>query len=47
MACKNRLRENDIKDRIYYYFDDRISVIDLDSKVDKRLYKGILLYYIG
>ena len=47
MTCKNRLTENDIKNRIYYYFDDRISVIDLYSKVDKRLYKSVLIYYIG
>lgn len=47
MTYNNRLKENDVNDHIYYHFDGRISVADLYSKVDKRLYKGIIIYYIG
>ena len=39
-----------IKNRIYYFYNDMISLKDFESsllKIDKKHYKGINVYYIG
>ena len=39
-----------IKNRIYYFYNDMISLKDFESsllKIDKKHYKGINIYYIG
>ena len=44
------LREVNIKNRMYYFFDDMINIKDFVSnllKIDKKLYKNIGIYYIG
>ena len=44
------LREVNIKNRMYYFFDDMINIKDSVSnllKMDKKLYKNIGIYYIG
>ena len=44
------LREVNIKNRMYYFFDDMINIKDFVSnllKIDKQLYKNIGIYYIG
>ena len=44
------LREVNIKNRMYYFFDDMINIKDFVSnllKIDKNLYKNIGIYYIG
>ena len=45
----NLKKKNDIKNRMYYFFDD-INVKNLDPnkiKIDEKSYKNILIYYIG
>ena len=47
MTIYNKFREIDVKNYIYYYFDD---INDLDSKkikVNKKACKDNLTYYIG
>ena len=42
------MKEINIKNRIYYFFNDTTNIKDFDSnllKIDKKLYKNI--YYIG
>ena len=44
------MKEINIKNRTYYFFDDVINSEDFDPnllKIDKRLYKNIDTYYIG
>ena len=44
------IKEINIKDRTYYFFDDRINIKDFDPsllKIDKNSYKNIGIYYIG
>ena len=44
------IKEINIKNRTYYFFDDMINVEDFDSnllKIDKTSYKNIDIYYIG
>ena len=44
----NNVKEINIKNRTYYFFDD-INLKDFDPnniKKDKKLYKNILVYYI-
>ena len=46
----NKFREISIKNHAYYFFDDIINIKNFDPnkfKVDEKLYKHILLYYIG
>ena len=46
----NGIKEIDIKNRTYYFFNDIINVKNLDPnkiKIDENLYKNILTYYIG
>ena len=44
------IKEINIKNRTYYFFDDIINIKDFDSnllKIDKKSYKNIDIYYIG
>ena len=44
------IKEINIKNRTYYFFDDMINIKDFDPnllKIDKKLYKNIDIYYIG
>ena len=46
----NKLKEVDIKNHTYYYFDDAIRIEDFDfDKVlmDEKSYKNILVHYIS
>ena len=43
------IKEINIKNRTYYFFDDMINIEDFDPnllKIDKKLYKNINIYYI-
>ena len=43
------IKEINIKNRAYYFFDDMINIKDFDLnllKIDKKLYKNIIIYYI-
>ena len=44
------IKEINIKNRTYYFFDDMINIEDFDPNlliIDKKLYKNINIYYIG
>ena len=44
------IKEINIKNRTYYFFNDMINIEDFDSsllKTDKKLYKNIGIYNIG
>ena len=44
------IKQSNIKNRAYYFFDDMINIKNLDSsllKIDKKSYKNIGIYYIG
>ena len=44
-----KTRQNDIKNRTYYFYNDQINLEDFDArffKVDKKNYKEIDIYYI-
>ena len=46
----NKMKDMDIKNRTYYFFDDiiNIKIFDLNEiKIDEKSYKNILIYYIG
>ena len=46
----NGIKEINIKNRTYYFFNDIINVKSLDPnkiKIDENSYKNILKYYIG
>ena len=46
----NKLKEIDIKNCTYYFFDDVINIRNLDPnkiKIDEKSYKNILIEYIG
>ena len=45
-----KIKEINIKNRTYYFFDDMITIKDFDSnllKIGKKWYKNIDIYYIG
>ena len=45
----NTIKDIDIKNRRYYFFDDIINIKNFDPnriKIDEKLYKNILIYYI-
>ena len=45
-----KVKELNIKNRTYYFFNDIIDIKDFHSnllKIDKKQYKGIDIYYIG
>ena len=44
------IKETNIKNRTYYFYNDQISLKDFDArllKIDKKDYKEIDIYYIG
>ena len=44
------IKQTNIKNRIYYFYNDQINLKDFDArllKVDKKDYKEIDIYYIG
>ena len=44
------IKEINIKNRTYYFFDDMINIKDFDPnllKIDKKSFKNIDIYYIG
>ena len=46
----NQIKENNIKNHIYYFFDDMINIKNFDRnqiKIDKKSYKNIIIYYTG
>ena len=48
MSCK--LKDIDIKNHRYYFFNDIINMKSFDSntiKIEEKSYKNILIYYIG
>ena len=45
-----KIRQINIKNRTYYFYNDQINLKDFDAsllKVDKKNYKEIYVYYIG
>ena len=46
-----QVKETNIKNRTYYFFNDMISIevfdSNLDEKINKKLNKNIDIYYIG
>ena len=46
----NKVKDIDIKNSIYYIFDDIMNITNFDSnniKIDKKSYKNILIYFTG
>ena len=44
------MKEINIKNQTYYFFNDMINIKNFDSnllKIDKNSYKNIAIYYIG
>ena len=44
------IKEINIKNRTYYFFDDMINTVNFDPnllKIDKKSYKNTNIYYIG
>ena len=45
-----KFKQIEIKNRIYYFYNDIINIDEFNSnllKIDKKLYKDIDIYYIG
>ena len=46
----NKIKDIDIKNHRYYFFDDIINIKDFDpnnTKIDEKSQKNILIYYCG
>ena len=43
----NKVKDIDIKNRTYYFFNDIIDIKNFDIKIDEKSYKDTLIYYIG
>ena len=46
----SQIKEINIKNRAYYFFDDMANIKNFDPnyiKIDKKSYKNIIIYYIG
>ena len=46
----NKVKDIDMKDRKYYFFNDIFNIENLhpnNIKIDEKSYKNILIYYIG
>ena len=44
------IKETNIKNRTYYFFDDMVNIANVDPtllKINKKSYKNIDIYYIG
>ena len=47
---RNKVKDIDIKNQTYYFFNDIINIKNFDPnniKIDEKSYKDILIYYIG
>ena len=47
---KTTVKDINIKNHIYYFFDDITNIKDFDPndiKIDQKSYKNIFIYYIG
>ena len=45
-----KIKDINIKNRTYYFYDDIVNIKDFDSsllKLDKKSFKNIAIYYIG
>ena len=45
-----RIKDINIKNRTYYFYDDMVNIKDFGSdlvKIDKKSFKNIAIYYIG
>ena len=43
------IKDLNIKNRTYYFYDDMVNIKDFDSnllKINKKLFKNIAIYYI-
>ena len=50
MKTSNNVKDINIKNHTYYFFDDIINIKDFDPnkiKTDEKSYKNILIYYIA
>ena len=50
MKINNKVKDINIKNQIYYFFNDIINIENFDLnniKIDENSYKNILIYYIG
>ena len=50
MKISNKVKEINIKNRTFYFFNDIISTKSFDPnniKIDEKSYKNIVIYYIG
>ena len=46
----NKVKDIDLKNRTYYFFNHRINIKNFDAnniKIDEKSYENILIYYIG
>ena len=46
----NNVKDIDIKNRTYYFFNDIINIQNFNPsniKIDEKTYKNFLIYYIG
>ena len=49
-TCKMTVRQMNIKNRTYYFYNDLINIKDFDArllKLDKKTSMGLGIYYIG
>ena len=47
---RNKVKDIDIKNQTYYFFNDIINIKNFDPnniKIDEKSYKDIPIYYIG
>ena len=50
MKTSNKVKDINIKNTTYYFFNDIINIENFDPnniKIDEKSYKNILIYYIG
>ena len=50
MKTSNKVKDINIKNRTYFFFNDTINIENFDPnniKIDEKSYKSILIYYIG
>ena len=50
MKMSNNLKDVNMKNHTYYFFDDITNIKDFDPdniKIDEKSYKNILIYYIA
>ena len=50
MKMSNKVKDVDIKDCTYYFFNDIINIKNFGSnniKIDEKSFKNIIVYYIG